>query len=256
VQRRTRFCTLGTLELRDADAGSTHLILAQPRRTALLSYLALARPRGFHRRDALIAMFWPERESRPARDLLNTNISRLRAALGAHVLLSRGGEELGVDTAHFNTDVHDFETAIAEQRPEDALAAYHGDLLHGFHIGNAPNFERWLEAERVRLRNLAAGAALRAAEIRHTAGDFDAARRFCRLAVSLNPGCEESVRRALALLAESANRAAALELFHEWARRFREDHDAEPSVETIAIVAAIRTRPTPADVAAILYSGD
>jgi pimeloyl-ACP methyl ester carboxylesterase len=35
-------------------------VLAQPKRFALLAYLAAASPYGYHRRDTLLALFWPE----------------------------------------------------------------------------------------------------------------------------------------------------------------------------------------------------
>lgn len=45
--------TLGAVELRDAEAQPLHAIVAQPKRVALLVYLTLATPRGFHRWDPL-----------------------------------------------------------------------------------------------------------------------------------------------------------------------------------------------------------
>ena len=52
---------LGTLALRDPNGEDLHSILAQPKRVALLAYLAIARPRCFHRRDTLLALLWPGR---------------------------------------------------------------------------------------------------------------------------------------------------------------------------------------------------
>ena len=43
--------TLGTLDLRAADGRELYSLLAQPKRIALLAYLCIAQPRGFHRRD-------------------------------------------------------------------------------------------------------------------------------------------------------------------------------------------------------------
>ena len=45
---------LGRLELHGADGRVLHSILAQPKRQGLLAYLAVAVPRGYHRRDTLI----------------------------------------------------------------------------------------------------------------------------------------------------------------------------------------------------------
>src|SRR2546425_982448 len=54
------FRMLGTLNLTGAGGRELRVPLAQPRRLALLAYLAAATPRGFHRRDSLLALFWPE----------------------------------------------------------------------------------------------------------------------------------------------------------------------------------------------------
>ena len=45
---------LGSLDLRGPQGELIHSVLSQPKRSALLVYLALAQPRGLHRRDALL----------------------------------------------------------------------------------------------------------------------------------------------------------------------------------------------------------
>ena len=55
-----RLRMLGTPDLRGDDASELRSVLTQPRLLGLFAYLALARPRGFHRRDSLVALFWPE----------------------------------------------------------------------------------------------------------------------------------------------------------------------------------------------------
>ena len=57
--------TLGAVDLRSADGVELRAVLVQPKRTALLAYLAVADPRGFHRRDSLLALFWLFRPSPP-----------------------------------------------------------------------------------------------------------------------------------------------------------------------------------------------
>ena len=53
---------LGTLVLRTSAGEDILSVLAQPKRVALLAYLAIARPRGFHRRDTLLALLWAEQD--------------------------------------------------------------------------------------------------------------------------------------------------------------------------------------------------
>ena len=54
------FQVLGSLGLRGPGGEEIPSVLAQPKRTALLAYLAVASPRGFHRRDTITGLFWPE----------------------------------------------------------------------------------------------------------------------------------------------------------------------------------------------------
>src|SRR2546426_2417448 len=62
-----RFRMLGGVSLTAADGHEVRSLLAQPRRLALLAYLAAATPRDFQRRDSLVALFWPELDQKHAR---------------------------------------------------------------------------------------------------------------------------------------------------------------------------------------------
>ena len=71
MSRTISIHTLGSLELRDHMGRPMNGAVVQPKRIALLVYLAVARSRGFHRRDTLISLLWPELDSRRARAALN-----------------------------------------------------------------------------------------------------------------------------------------------------------------------------------------
>src|ERR1051325_3958230 len=64
------FRLLGALHLTDAEGREVQSLLTRPRRLALLAYLAAATPRGFHRRDSLLALFWPELDQEHGRAAL------------------------------------------------------------------------------------------------------------------------------------------------------------------------------------------
>src|SRR5919205_360129 len=61
----------GAASLDSSDPGrereELQALLTQPKRLALLAYLAVATPRGFHRRDRLLGLFWPELDEERAR---------------------------------------------------------------------------------------------------------------------------------------------------------------------------------------------
>src|SRR6266436_5985827 len=125
---------LGRLSLTSADGRDVRALLGQPRRLALLAYLAAARPQGFHRRDSLLALFWPELDQEHARAALRQALHVLRGALGGDVVATRGDEEIGLDFTGLWCDVVAFDEAIAAGQLVAAVDCYKGDLLDGFFI--------------------------------------------------------------------------------------------------------------------------
>src|SRR3989475_4150125 len=85
------FRMLGAMSLLGADGHDLRAVLAQPKRVALLAYLAVT-PR-FHRRDSLVALFWPDLDQEHARAALRQALHGLRRALGEGVLVTRGDED-------------------------------------------------------------------------------------------------------------------------------------------------------------------
>src|SRR6266702_97246 len=165
---------LGRLSLTGADGREVRGLLGQPRRLALLAYLAAASPQGFHRRDTLLALFWPELDQEHARAALRQALHVVRDALGGDAVTSRGDEEIGLDFAQVSCDVAAFESALRNGQLEEALDLYRGALLEGFFISDAPVFERCLIALLDRQGDRA--GALEAYEVfaRRVAAEYDA----------------------------------------------------------------------------------
>ena len=243
--------TLGALELTSADSDAVGSVLAQPRRAALLCYLALAVPRGFHRRDTLFALFWPEDDAEQARHALRQSVYFLRRALGSKTIVSRGDDELALAPEQVRCDVWEFDAAVDQGRPADALALYRGELLAGFHISAAPDFERWLDEERSRVRQRAAEAGWALAAAREREGDAAGAAEAARRAAALSPTDETALRRLLLLLERLGDRAAAVRAYEAFAWKLQGEYELEPSAETQALVARIRAEPGESQAAAL-----
>jgi DNA-binding SARP family transcriptional activator/TolB-like protein len=243
--------TLGALELISAENGAVGSVLAQPRRAALLCYLALATPRGFRRRDTLFSLFWPEYDAEQARHALRQSVYVLRRALGATTIVSRGDEELALAPEQVSCDVWAFDAAIDQGRPADALALYPGELLAGFHISDAPEFERWLDQERSRLRERAGEAGWALAAARERDGDAAGAAEAARRALAFSPTDETAVRRLMLLLERVGDRAAAVRAYEAFAWTLEGEYELEPSAETQAEVARIRAESGQSRVAAL-----
>jgi DNA-binding SARP family transcriptional activator len=232
--------TLGALGLRSAEGTPLASVLAQPRRIALLCYLALESPRGFQRRDTLYALFWPEHSTEQARHALRQSLYFLRHELGAETIVSRGDDALAVAPDRVRCDAVELERAADEGRLEDALALYRGDLLGGFHIAGAPEFERWLDRERSRLRGRAAELAWALAEARERAGAPSGAAKWGRYAAGFSPTDETELRRLVLLLDRLGDRAAALRAYEAFAWSLERDYELELSEETRALAERIR----------------
>lgn len=232
---------LGPIELRDRAGAPVESVLRQPKRLAVLAYLAAARPRGFHPRDTLLGLFWPESGEENARNALGQVLHGLRQALGQDAVVSRG-TELGVPETELACDVTEFDRALDEGRYEDALRAYRGDLLDGFYLSGAPAFERWVETERERLRRAACDAAWRVARRAEGGGDVTTALRWARWAFALYPLSERGVVKLMDMLDRAGDRAMALQEYREFADRVESELGAAPSQTTRAAVDRIRER--------------
>ena len=236
------FRVLGTLHLTDAEGREVTSLLTRPRRLALLAYLAAATPRGFHRRDTLLALFWPELDQEHARAALRQALHVLRGALGADVVVTRGDEEIGLDFDRLWCDVVAFDRAVAAGRLGEAFDCYQGHLLEGFFIPGAGEFERWLERERGRLQQAASRSAQALVEQCEAAGDLQAAVDRARRAARLAPHEEAPLRQLVTLLDRLGDRAGAVAAYEEFAKGLGADLETEPAPETKALLAAVRAR--------------
>jgi DNA-binding SARP family transcriptional activator/TolB-like protein len=232
---------LGGLSVRTTGREASG-VRAQPKRFALLAYLAAAVPRGFHRRDSLLALFWPEADQDHARTSLRKALHLLRHELGPDLILSRGDEEVGLAPERCWCDAVAFEEAVQAGRCEVAIDLYQSDLLAGFHLSDAPEFERWMDETRARLRDSATRAAWTLAEGGGAEAHPAAAVRWARRATALSPYDESGVRRLVTLLDRAGDRAGAVLAYEEFAQRLSADLELEPAAETVALVEAIRSR--------------
>jgi DNA-binding SARP family transcriptional activator len=238
-----QFRTLGGLDLTDPDSGELRAVLVQPKRLALLVYLALANAHRFRRRDTLTGLFWPDVDGDHARGALRQALRFLRGELGATVLLNRGEEEVGVNPEALSCDATQFEAACEAADWTRAVELYRGDLLAGVFVADvSADFEHWLENERGRLRRRAAAAAWSVVQDVERAGDLARAATVARRAVELAPDDEAAVRRLIRILDRKGDRAGALSVYEGFRLRLAAEYDAVPSPETEALLAVIRKR--------------
>lgn len=231
---------LGTLAIESDHGTEAETLTAQPKAMALLAYLVVARPRGFHQRDRLVGLLWPELDQERARTSLRKTLHRLRQALGEDVILSRGAESLAVSFDMLRCDAIAFDEAVAAGALRDVLDLYGGDLLPGFFVPGGGDFEDWLEQERARYREQAVNAAWKLVERLAADKELTNASQLARLVARLAPTDERMLRRVLTMLTRLGDRAGAIAVYRKFADRLWKEYETKPSLETQALVEAIQ----------------
>jgi Tol biopolymer transport system component/DNA-binding SARP family transcriptional activator len=237
---------LGAISLLSSDGADVDALLRQPKRLALLAYLSAPAPGTWHRRDMLIALFWPDLDTSHARTSLRNGLYVLRQTLGTEVLRTRGDEEISINPDHLATDLAVVWDALRNGRVDDALASFGGELLPGLFPQDSEGFSRWLDTERSRLRTaLVVSANARIDQLEREGRLVDAI-AIARRVIEIQQDDETAVRRMMSLCEANGDRAGALVVFESYRSRLAEDFDAEPAPETIALANRLRAASPPA----------
>jgi serine/threonine-protein kinase len=231
---------LGGIELRGLPSPDADRLLAQSKAVAFLVYLVLA-PTGRHqRRDRLVGLLWPELDQAHARAALRKTVHLVRSTLGPDVLVARGDEELALSPGALWCDAAELRTSADGGQLARAIELYRGDLMPGFHMAECAEFDAWLEIERATALERVVAASWALAQHLEMDNKLTGAAQMARHAARLSPNDERALRRSLMMLERLGDRAGALQLFDTFARRLRAEFEAEPSPETLTLVAGLR----------------
>lgn len=234
---------LGGVELRGIEPTAADRLLAQPKITALLAFLALSPERRPQRRDRVVAMLWPELDQAHARTALRKAVHAIRAALGPAALRSRGDEEIGLAVPPLWCDAVELAMAAENGRMLQAVTLYRGELLPGFHLSDCVEFERWLDDERRSARECASAAAWGLARTLEGEDRRTEAGLWAKKAVQYSWDNERVLRRTITMLARIGDHAGAIRLYDEFAARMKTELDASPAPETVALAQSLRPPP-------------
>jgi serine/threonine-protein kinase len=238
-----RVTAFGGLEIRDASGKPIGSLMQQPRRAALFIYLLIesANSRTISR-DRILGIFWPDLAPDRASHALSQALTYIRRSAGDGILAGKGSGGLGIIEGTVSCDVLEFAADLRRGSKGDAVTRYAGDLLDGFVLDDAIDFEHWLEAERATLRRSCCRAAGELADECERRGAHIDAAAWARRAVELSYGDETETRRLITLLDRIGDRTGALSAYAALKRRLKDDFDAEPAPETAALMERI-TKP-------------
>lgn len=202
---------------------------------ALLYYLALTGQQ--HMRPALAGLLWGAWPEKEARINLNQSLSNLRHLLGEHLRIDRHSVALHRSSVCWlDVEALDAEDVTLPQ----VIALLRGELLEGFCVHDAAEFEAWLRHERLRLRERALAVLHRLAEHHRAQGEWHSAIEATRYMLALEPWREETHRQLMLLLAHSGQRSAALAQYNLCCQALADELDIDPTDETTALYHAIR----------------
>jgi len=220
---------------------------------SLFCYLVLNRHR-FHPREVLAELLWGRSEPRNARRCLNTALWRLRRILeghhiqpGAYLIVER--ERICFNTeGNYWLDVEEFETLCSEfgshsegAEPEAwnveplrrAVELYGGDLMDGF-------YDDWCLYERERLHQRFLRTLARLMVHHGAKGQYDEGIAYGQRILALDPLREEVHRQLMRYYELAGRRACALRQFEACRRVLREELEADPMPETVALYRRVR----------------
>ncbi|MBI5034640.1 MAG: tetratricopeptide repeat protein [Chloroflexi bacterium] len=240
---------LGALQI--TRAGRPVTGFASIKVQALFCYLALtARP---HTRDTLIGLLWCDMPDADARTNLRQALANLRRLVGDHLLIERDTVAFDRSSSYW-LDAEEFEQLTADHRPptdetavsrlRSAVELYRGDLLEGFFVRDAPEFEEWLLAQRERLRQHAFQVFHALVDQHLTHHEYARGIDYATRLLALDPWREEAHRQLMLLYARNGQRGAALAQYETCRRVLADKIGVEPSAETRALSERIRATDT------------
>lgn len=236
-----RLRTFGGLSIETGSGGDDSPALA-PRHLALLSVVAAAEPRGITR-DRIVGILWAETGEEQARHTLSQNLYFLRRETGKDLVA--GMTLLRLDSS-ITSDVADFRLALEAGDLARAAAMYTGPFLEGFYLPSAPEFERWVEDERSRLKTAATTALETLADRAVSAGSINESIAWWRRLRELDPFSARYAAGLIRALISAGDRVAALRFAQTYEEELKRELDADVDPSIRELIAKLRVRPAAA----------
>src|SRR5438128_96940 len=223
----------GGLSLKDGGAPITGAA-AQRKTLALLALLAAAGRNGLSR-DKLIAHLRPETDTAHGRNLLSQACYALRRDLREREAFL-GTSELRLNPDIVRSDLEAIEAALQRGDADGAVQAYTGPFLDGFFVSGAPEFERWVDAERAQLAKQFSDALVTLAKEAAARGDHRAAADWWRRLTALDPLSSHAALGLMKALVAAGESAAAIKHARAHEAFLQQEMGTAPDAAMLALV--------------------
>ena len=229
--------TLGGLSIHGASRAPAGAA-TQPRRLAVLAYVARAGDRGVTR-EKLLALLWPDSDEDAGRRALSQSLYALRRDLNVDELFL-GVQDLRLNPDVASCDVLEFETAVAERNLERAASLYVGPFLDGFRLPGAAEFDRWADTERRALQQRHIDMLERLAKRLADRGDAAGAAAWWRRIADLDPLNARVAIELMRALVAAGDPSGALNHARIYEALLAQELDVEPDHQVIELAKRIR----------------
>lgn len=209
----------------------------------LFYYLAVTRQP--HTRAQLATLFWGDMPEKNARVSLSKALSDLREQVGEYVTITTQTVAF-TSTLPYDLDVESF---LAPSTPGEVPATlqartdlYRGELLDGFYVRDAPDFEQWQRGERERFHSHAVQL-LSTLTVRYQqGGQIAEALNTLRRLLRIEPWREEAHYQLMLLLAQQGETTAALRQYEFCRTALADELDVEPGEAITKLYRQLRAK--------------
>lgn len=224
----------------------------------LLAFLAM-QPDQDHSRAALATLLWGDLPETAAKTNLRVELSHLKKLLQTTdaLAISRqtvrlDGTAVAVEAADLLHTIETFLSLPAETQQQrlpalaQAVSAYRGEFLVGFHLPDAPDFDDWQRQTQERLHTQVMQALTRLQQQYAALGQWAELAQAAQRQLALVPWLEDAHRRLIQALAAQGQRQAALDQYAQCRAVLQAELGIEPAPDTQALAQQIADGRSPA----------
>jgi DNA-binding SARP family transcriptional activator len=226
---------LGRMHVEDETGAEVQWVLSRPRLLGLLAYLAVEAPDGFTGVDQLCVLLWPEADPAKGRRSLNQLLHVSQKQLGVAMFERRGTQLLRLHPDRVRCDVG---VLLRDGGVPESLPSGDCQFMPGFR-GPGPDFDRWLDDARARVRRALLTVLNAAAADCLQADMADRATVHASMAVAVDPLDPTAFLTHVEALARLGQLPEVWRAFEDYRARLADDLDLPVPAHVVERVAAL-----------------
>ncbi len=207
--------------------------------TALLYYLAYKNH--WVDRSVLTYLFWSDVPEENARNNLRKLLSRSKDL--PYI------QNLDVERTRLrwltDTDFKAFQDALDTQDTSGTVQLYSGELLEGFRLDGAPEFDTWLETERQEIFSIWRETVFQLSLALEAQGQHKNIANIFEKLYKADPFDEDVLKQYLQSLHLDGQKSKALEVFKQFEHMLKEELGGEPEAATLELIKHIQQNDVP-----------